>query len=176
MNVFTDHQNGNVYKIKRRHFKVVDIIGKGTFGMVKSVKHIKSQRIVAAKIINIAPSADEMKSMRQDLKMFEFMGNSSPHIIKFYGIMSVKPDEFWILMEQLPTDLNKIIKWNHSLEDTTVGSPEVMNSQDSFAASERHQLFLPDYLIRHVAYCVGSGILYLKNELNMLHRYLLKTR
>ena len=146
-------EDGSLTKIKLSHFETHKTLGNGSFGVVYEVRHKPSGELFAAKTLRATLNRDTLKMIKRDVSMFENTNQSCKFIVSYKGVMTHMPDQYWILMEVTKTDLSVLV-------------------QRALAA--RHDPTKPlvdDFIIARIAFCIASGMSYLKTEMKMLHRY-----
>lgn len=79
-------------------YKLIERIGKGSFGEVWKAKEIGSKKTVAVKIIDLEKSDDEIDDIQQEIAMLSEC--SSPYVTDYYGSY-LNSKELWIVMEFL---------------------------------------------------------------------------
>lgn len=142
----------DVYKIKRSEFDELGTLGHGSYGTVIKVRHKISQTVMAAKILKVAVSRTCAAVVKKDLSMLEAIDDSCQYIVKFYGVLLIKPDSYWIIMELCKSDLDKVLE-------------NALKKRQSPS-----ELLMPEFIILHAAFCIANGMHFLKSRLNILHR------
>ncbi|XP_064623150.1 dual specificity mitogen-activated protein kinase kinase 4-like isoform X2 [Lineus longissimus] len=121
-------------------------IGRGHYGTVNKMRHIKSDTVMAVK--RIRATVDE-KEQRQLLMEFDVVMNSSacPFIVQFYGAL-FKEGDCWICMELMSISLDKFYKFIYS------------TLQES----------IPEEILGMITVATLKALNYLKEKLNIIHR------
>ena len=79
-------------------FSLISKIGKGSFGDVYKAIDIRTQSIVAIKIIDLESAEDEIDAIKQEIAILSQC--KSPYVTQYYGSF-VNGSELWIAMEYL---------------------------------------------------------------------------
>jgi len=93
-------------------FQTLEVLGQGTYGTVYKALHIKTGKIVAAKIVGIIDK-DQLESLKKEVKILRECQSS--YIVQYYGSY-YKDRKIWIIIENCDAgsvlDLIKITKKN----------------------------------------------------------------
>lgn len=126
-------------------YKIIKVLGSGTYGTVCKVQNLKTKQIIAVKrIISLFESIHESKRILREICLLRRMKH--PNIISIYDLLIEGDYEnfetLYILMEYCQSDLKKLV---------------------------RSPIFLTPLHVQNIVYNIFVGLKYL-NSANVLHR------
>ncbi|KAI8352491.1 kinase-like domain-containing protein [Blakeslea trispora] len=127
--------------LRPEDFKSIDELGRGNGGTVSKVLHVRTNTVMARKIVHIDANMNVRKQIMREL---QFMHDcNSKHIVSFYGAF-MNGGDISICMEYMDAgSLDQIYK--------------------------RHGPFPLDVL-KKIAYAIVDGLIYLYDEHRIIHR------
>ncbi|OWF39383.1 dual specificity mitogen-activated protein kinase kinase 6-like isoform X1 [Mizuhopecten yessoensis] len=120
-------------------------LGRGAYGVVDEMKHVKSDTILAVKRITVTVNSQEQKRLLMDLDI-SMRSGSCPYTVTFYGAL-FREGDVWICMEVMDASLDKFYK-------------KICEKGDR----------IPEDVVRVIAFSVVKALDYLKKELGVIHR------
>ncbi|XP_065319382.1 dual specificity mitogen-activated protein kinase kinase 4-like isoform X3 [Gordionus sp. m RMFG-2023] len=135
-----------IFEFKTEDLKDLGEIGRGSYGAVNKMLHLKSGTKMAVKRIRSTINDKEQNQILMDLEVV-MKSNECPYIVKFYGAL-FKEGDCWICMELMDTCLDKFYK-------------HVYNSLNSH---------IPEDIIGKITFDTLLALNYLKERLKIIHR------
>ncbi|VDN58701.1 unnamed protein product [Dracunculus medinensis] len=121
-------------------------IGRGNFGSVNRMLHIKSNKILAVKRIR-SNTVNRIEQKRLLMELEAIMNSRFENIVQFYGAI-FREGDCWICMELMDLCLEKLYK----------------------IVYEKQNRILPENIIGYVAVSTVNALDYLKEHLKIIHR------
>jgi len=121
-------------------------IGRGNFGSVSKMVHIKSNTVMAVKRIRSTVDEKEQKQLLMDLEVV-MRSNNCPFIVQFYGALFTEGD-CWICMELMDMSLDKFYRFTH----------------------HKLQQKIPESIVGKITLATVQALNYLKDNLEIIHR------
>jgi len=121
-------------------------IGRGNFGSVSKMVHIKSNTVMAVKRIRSTVDEKEQKQLLMDLEVV-MRSNNCPFIVQFYGALFTEGD-CWICMELMDMSLDKFYRFTH----------------------HKLQQKIPESILGKITLATVQALNYLKDNLEIIHR------
>lgn len=121
-------------------------IGRGNFGSVNKMLHIKTSTVMAVKRIRSTVDEKEQKQLLMDLEVV-MRSNNCPFIVQFYGALFTEGD-CWICMELMDISLDKFYRFTH----------------------HRLPQKIPESILGKIALATVQALNYLKENLDIIHR------
>ncbi|XP_055352481.1 serine/threonine-protein kinase 3-like [Paramacrobiotus metropolitanus] len=138
--------DGPEYEVSSNDLDFVRSLGRGQYGSVDEYKHKPSGFIFAVKRIRSTDDPEERKTMLMDLNVNKLSAGKCPYVVRSFGALFSEGD-LWICMEIMDKSLEMFYKKVFSLNQT-----------------------IPESVIAHIAFAMISGLKFLKDELNIMHR------
>ncbi|XP_069123011.1 dual specificity mitogen-activated protein kinase kinase 6-like isoform X2 [Argopecten irradians] len=133
------------FEIEASDLVLMRNLGRGAYGVVDEMKHMKSDTILAVKRITVTVNSKEQKRLLMDLDI-SMRSGSCPHTVTFYGAL-FREGDVWICMEVMDASLDKFYK-------------KICENKDK----------IPEDVVRVIASSVVKALDYLKKELGVIHR------
>jgi len=124
--------------------KVGDL-GRGAYGVVEKMRHVRSGAIMAVKRITMTFNTIEQKRVLMDLDV-SMRSSDCPHTVQFYGAL-FREGDVWMCMEVMDTSLDKFYPKAYS-----------------------HDIPIPEPILGTVALAVVNALHYLYSKLRVIHR------
>jgi len=121
-------------------------IGRGNFGSVSKMVHIKTNTVMAVKRIRSTVDEKEQKQLLMDLGVV-MRSNNCPFIVQFYGALFTEGD-CWICMELMDISLDKFYRFTH----------------------HKLQQKIPESILGKITLATVQALNYLKDNLEIIHR------
>jgi len=136
--------DGKDIKIEQEDLVNLSELGRGAYGVVEKVKHTQTDIVLAVKRIRATEDVIETERLLRDLDIIK--NSHCPYIVNFYGAI-FREGDVMIFMEMMDLSLDKFYKTARDVSKS-----------------------IPEYILRIIAFSVISGIDYLQNKLNVIHR------
>ena len=136
--------HGKEIKIEQDDLVNLSELGRGAYGVVEKVKHRQTDTVLAVKRIRATENDIETERLLRDLDIIK--NSHCPYIVNFYGAI-FREGDVMIFMEMMDLSLDKFYKT----------AKDVGKS-------------IPEDILRTIAFSVISGIDYLQDKLNVIHR------
>jgi len=135
-----------IYDFTAEDLQDLGEIGRGNFGSVNKMLHIKSNTVMAVKRIRSTVDEKEQKQLLMDLDVV-MRSNNCPFIVQFFGALFTEGD-CWICMELMDISLDKFYRFTH----------------------RRLQQKIPESILGKIALATVQALNYLKESLEIIHR------
>lgn len=135
-----------VYDFTAEDLQDMGEIGRGNFGSVNKMLHIKTNTVMAVKRIRSTVDEKEQKQLLMDLDVV-MRSNKCQFIVLFYGALFTEGD-CWICMELMDISLDKFYRFTH----------------------QRLNEKIPESILGKMAFATVQALNYLKEKLEIIHR------
>lgn len=135
-----------IYDFAAEDLQDMGEIGRGNFGSVSKMLHIKTSTVMAVKRIRSTVDEKEQKQLLMDLDVV-MRSNNCPFIVQFYGALFTEGD-CWICMELMDISLDKFYRFVY----------------------HRLQQQIPESILGKIAFTTVQALNYLKENLEIIHR------
>lgn len=120
-------------------------IGAGSYGTVNKMRHVKSNSLMAVKIIRVSVNETEQRQVKMDLGVIRKA--SYKHIVTFYGAIFHEGD-CWICMELMDLSAELTYRYvHHTLHEV-----------------------IPENVMAQIALATVRALQYLREKLEIIHR------
>ena len=136
--------DGKDIKIKQKDLVNLNELGRGAYGVVEKLNHTQTDTVLAVKRIRATENEIETERLLRDLDIIK--NSHCPYIVNFYAAIFGEGDVM-IIMEMMDLSLDKFYKTARDVKKP-----------------------IPEDVLRTIAFSVISGIDYLQNKLNVIHR------
>ena len=108
---------GTTFRVHER-YRLLQPLGKGSFGIVCAAKDAKTGvRVAIKKLSNVTKGATSAKHALREIRLLRYLG-VHPNIVSLFDIKADEERyELYLVMELMDTDLHKIIQSSQSLSD-----------------------------------------------------------
>ncbi|OQV19409.1 Dual specificity mitogen-activated protein kinase kinase sek-1 [Hypsibius exemplaris] len=138
--------NGVTYDVSVDDLEILYSLGRGQYGHVDRVRHKKSGFEFAVKRIRSTDDPAERKAMLMDLQVNNINGGKCPYVVRSFGAL-FREGDLWICMEAMDISLEMFYKKAFQLK-----------------------IEIPESVLAHITFAIVSGLQFLKEELNIMHR------
>ncbi|EEC03812.1 dual specificity mitogen-activated protein kinase kinase 6 [Ixodes scapularis] len=136
---------GREIDVSTEDLEVIQLLGRGAYGIVEKMRHVPTGTIMAVKRITFTECTQEQKRLLMDLDV-SMRTSDYPNTVQFYGAL-FREGDVWICMEVMDTSLDKFY-------------------QKVFAQGKT----IPESILGKIAYSVVSALHYLQSKLHVIHR------
>ncbi|KAK3585169.1 hypothetical protein CHS0354_001792 [Potamilus streckersoni] len=137
---------GQIYDFTSEDMKDLGEIGRGNYGTVNKMLHVKSNTVMSVKRIRSTVDEKEQRQLLLELEAV-MRSNDCPYIVQFYGAL-FKEGDCWICMELMDISLDKFYKFIYS----------VLLSH------------IPENILGKITLATLKALNYLKEKLKIIHR------
>uniref|UniRef100_A0A0N4ZIK5 mitogen-activated protein kinase kinase n=1 Tax=Parastrongyloides trichosuri TaxID=131310 RepID=A0A0N4ZIK5_PARTI len=135
----------NEIEIQTGDLEKVGDLGRGAYGVVEKMKHLKTDKIIAVKRIHLTCNDTSQKQTVVELDAL-MKSDRCPQMVQFYGAM-FREGDVWICMEVMDISLDKFYK-----------------------AAFDHNIKLEEDFIAKVAWSIINGLHFMKEHMELMHR------
>ncbi|XP_072167748.1 dual specificity mitogen-activated protein kinase kinase 6-like [Diadema setosum] len=138
--------SGHEFEVHARDMVVLEMLGRGAYGIVEKVSHTPSQVVMAVKKMRAQVNSTEDKRILMDMDV-AMRSSDCGYTVEFYGALFQEGD-VWICMEVMDTCLDKLYKYR----------------------LKPQQIYIPENILSRIAFSIVKALQYLQSKLNVIHR------